>query len=319
MMQWSKRRQSSWIQIAGHQGNLLLSEGGEVLKRFSEVENSCLQALMSDSLRDFVPQYYGHTCRDGENYIRLEDLLSGLRRPVIMDCKMGIRTYQEEEINKARIKPSLRTDMYQKMVKVDPSAPSVEEHSQRGVTKLRYMQWRDSMSSSSTLGFRIEGIMMENGNVLKGFNKTRTTNQVIDALLCFTKRQPHILEVYHSRLLALREALMESEFFRTHEVIGSSLLFVHDSANKANLWMIDFGKTTLTPENVHLKHDVPWVEGSWEDGYLIGLESLTSLINEAIKQARQDPNSSNTNTDPKDSDKENGATQTQSETHELTL
>ncbi|MCJ8734159.1 hypothetical protein PDJAM_G00232230 [Pangasius djambal] len=275
MMQWSKRRQS----------NIQLGEGGEVLKRFNEVEDTCLQALMSDPLHQFVPRYYGHISRNGENYIRLEDLLSGLKQPVIMDCKMGIRTYQEEEIVKARTKASIRTDMYQKMVKVDPTAPTEDEHAQRGVTKLRYMQWRDSTSSTSTLGFRIEGIMTENGIVRRDFNKIQSKAQVTETLLLFTKRQVHILEAYLSRLDALKETLKESTFFRSHEVIGGSLLFVHDRpTNKANIWMIDFGKTTPVPNNVHLKHDIPWVEGNREDGYLFGLASLISLLHVAIKE-----------------------------------
>uniref|UniRef100_A0A8C1SX54 Kinase n=1 Tax=Cyprinus carpio TaxID=7962 RepID=A0A8C1SX54_CYPCA len=285
MMQWSKCTPSSWIQLAGHQGNVRLSEGGEVLKRFCEVEAICLQALMSDALCQFVPHYFGHISQDGERYIRLKDLLSGLKNPVIMDCKMGVRTYQEEEIIKARSNASIRSDMYQKMVKVDPAAPTAEEHAQKGVTKLRYLQWRDDSSSTSSLGFRIEGIVMGNGKVLREFYKTRTEAQVTETLLNFTRRQVHILEAYESRLQALNEALKESSFFNRHEIIGSSLLFVHDCSSKANIWMIDFGKTIPTPEDVQLRHDVPWVEGNREDGYLIGLTSLITLLGEAIKQA----------------------------------
>ena len=46
--------------------------------------------------------------------------------------------------------------MYEKMIQIDVNAPTEEENLAKGVTKPRYMCWRETISSTATLGFRIE-------------------------------------------------------------------------------------------------------------------------------------------------------------------
>ncbi|XP_023568627.1 inositol-trisphosphate 3-kinase A isoform X2 [Octodon degus] len=239
------RKRYSWVQLAGHTGSFKAAgTSGLILKRSSEPERYCLGQLMGDALRGCVPTFHGVVERDGESYLQLQDLLDGFDGPCVLDCKMGVRTYLEEELTKARERPKLRKDMYKKMLAVDPAAPTEEEHAQRAVTKPRYMQWREGISSSTTLGFRIEGIK---------------------------KR-------YLNRLQQIRDTLEVSEFFRKHEVIGSSLLFVHDHCHRAGVWLIDFGKTTPLPDGQILDHRRPWEEGNREDGYLLGLDNLIGIL-----------------------------------------
>ena len=64
-------------------------------------------------------------------------------------------------------------------------------------------------------------------------------------------------------------------------MIGSSLLFIHDNTH-AGIWMIDFGKTRPLPDGIQLTHDKKWQEGDYEDGSLIGIESLIEIFQESI-------------------------------------
>ncbi|XP_038527579.1 inositol-trisphosphate 3-kinase B isoform X1 [Canis lupus familiaris] len=290
MVHWSPfvmsfKKKYPWIQLAGHAGSFKAAANGRILKKHCESEQRCLDRLMADVLKPFVPAYHGDVVKDGERYNQMDDLLAAFDSPCVMDCKMGIRTYLEEELTKARKKPSLRKDMYQKMIEVDPDAPTEEEKAQRAVTKPRYMQWRETISSTATLGFRIEGIKKEDGSVNRDFKKTKTREQVTQAFKEFTKGNRNILIAYRDRLKDIRATLEVSPFFKCHEVIGSSLLFIHDQKEQAKVWMIDFGKTTPLPEGQTLQHNVPWQEGNREDGYLSGLNNLIDILAEMCQGA----------------------------------
>lgn len=84
---------------------------------------------------------------------------------------------------------------------------------------------------------------------------------------------------YTHRLKAIRATLECSDFFNSHEVIGSSLLFVHDRT-QASVWLIDFAKTVVLPSHIKIDHNSVWSVGNHEDGYLIGINNLISIFEE---------------------------------------
>ena len=92
---------------------------------------------MRDVLRPYVPEFKGvldvreseedrnnqdtHTTGEKEtlveeaqkgaivaSYLQLQDLLGDFEQPCVMDCKVGVRTYLESELAKAKERPKVR-------------------------------------------------------------------------------------------------------------------------------------------------------------------------------------------------------------------
>ena len=105
-----------------------------------EIFHFPVKSCLGNFYRHLAIFYWSHCsqCRlFVSEFIQLQDCLSSFNLPSIMDCKIGVRTYLEEELAKAKEKPKLRKDMYEKMMAVDPSAPTEEEHKLKGITKPR--------------------------------------------------------------------------------------------------------------------------------------------------------------------------------------
>lgn len=276
------RNHTEWVQLSGHKGGFLPGRGGTICKKLCDGEKLVYEGLMEEGepLKEFVPLYFREIeVAKGEKYIELQDLLSQFSNPSVMDCKMGTRTFLESEVSKK----SKRKDLLAKMEQLDPDAPTAEEK-EEGITKLRYMVFREMLSSSRTLGFRIEGIKLGGSEPLNNFKTKRSVAEVGGVIRNdFLPHAKHdvrerIRQTFHSRLLDLREASAGSPFFANHELIGSSLLFVYDMTGNAGIWLIDFGKTTAV--ETPITHTVEWKFGNHEDGYLFGLDTITKMFSE---------------------------------------
>lgn len=198
-----------------------------------------------------------------------------------MDLKMGTRTFKDSECSS--LKP--RKDLLDKMLEIDPNEPTEEER-RVGITKLRYMTFREKLSSSASMGFRFDGVRAfgpsgpdqeEDVFVLnkKDTTKIATREQIQSCLRRYLNGRPDVQAELLARLVELREALRGSDWFASHDMIGSSLLFVYDRSLSSagcttGVWMIDFANThPLCPP-------VPCGEGR-EDGYLFGLDNLIAV------------------------------------------
>ncbi|XP_055938778.1 inositol-trisphosphate 3-kinase homolog isoform X2 [Argiope bruennichi] len=275
-----KNRLNNWVQLSGHEGSFAPAGPGTIWKKSSpdRVEIEAYQKLMKDTLASMVPHFYKDVQYNGEYFIEMQDLLYNFKNPAVMDIKMGTRTFLESEVENTKA----RNDLYEKMVKVDPTAPTPEELETKAITKLRYMQFRENLSSSAELGFRIEGFKVHGEEPTKNLKMLRSKEDICKTMRQFLNESEKVRLQLVARLQNLRTKLEKSPFFRTHEVIGSSILIIHDG-KRAGAWMIDFAKTLPLPEGVTVDHRSKWTHGNREDGYLTGLDNLIMVLKESGK------------------------------------
>lgn len=276
-----KSRSSEWFQLSGHPGSLAPAGPGTVWKRRAagdhpahNPERDAYEALGAcPHMRSAIPRFYRELEYDGEHFIELQDLLHGFRDPHVMDIKMGTRTFLEDEVSNARA----RTDLYEKMVRLDPNAPTEAEHAARAVTKLRYMQFREQCSSSAEQGFRIEAVKMPGEPPLTDLQKVREPEQLSATIARFFENNERARSAIAARLREIKSLFEKSEFFRTHEIVGSSIFIIYDD-ERVGAWLIDFAKTRRVPNDIKVTHREPWQQGNHEEGFLYGLDRLINTI-----------------------------------------
>lgn len=286
-----KNRKNAWIQLSGHEGAFSPAGPGTIWKRRcpkDDTEVRAYLALQNDAMKEMVPKFYKEVEYKSEHYIEMQDLLAGFDEPSVMDIKMGTRTFTECEV-KNQVP---RHDLYEKIIAVDPNAPTEEERKAETITKLRYMEFRENCSSTSSLGFRIEAVKYGKSAPIKDLKLVKTTEQITDTMRKFLSGRENGKQQILSRLKAMRKCLKRSPFCQQHEVIGSSILLIHDDT-KAGAWIIDFAKTNPLPDGVKITHRKSWTYGNHEDGYLLGLDNLINVIENTTLTPVQESRSTN--------------------------
>lgn len=279
-----KSRSSEWFQLAGHPGSLAPAGPGTVWKRRAagdhpahNPERDAYMALAAcPYMRSAIPRYYRDLQYEGESFIELQDLLHGFKDPHVMDVKMGTRTFLEDEVSNARA----RSDLYEKMVRLDPQAPTEAEHEARAVTKLRYMQFREQRSASAKQGFRIEAVKVPGQPPLTDLQNVREPEQIAATVARFLGSNEKARRAIVTRLREIRDLFEHSDFFKTHEIVGSSIFIIYDD-ERVGAWLIDFAKTRSVPEGLKVDHRAEWQQGNHEEGFLYGLDRLIDTIERA--------------------------------------
>lgn len=250
---------------------------GIVRKRISGINDSEAIAYRGISM-DFyaskiVPEFIGVTeCADG-TYLELQDLLHGFKDPAVMDIKMGRRTFLESEVTNAM----LRGDLYRKMIAVAPNEPTAEEHQQQAVTKLRYMLFREQMSSSESRGFRIEALRMKGAMPITDLKMVKTDLDVYKTIAQFLCGKQKLIKDLLRRLEEIRRFIEKSVYFQRHEIVGSSVFIVYDE-ERIGAWIIDFAKARPLPEHMHIDHRRTWIPGNCEEGLLYGIDEFIKIV-----------------------------------------
>ncbi|XP_022909119.2 inositol-trisphosphate 3-kinase homolog isoform X1 [Onthophagus taurus] len=273
-----KSRNSSWFQLSGHPDSLAPAGPGTVWKKRSgdpsDTERYVYEELSKDpSLRDIAPRYFREVEYKGERFIELQDLLSGFQDPYVIDIKMGTRTFLECEVEKT----NARNDLYKKMIAIDPNGPSKEEHQLKAVTKLRYMQFRENQSSTRSHGFRIDAMKCRGSPPVTNLKTIKSPEDIARTMDTFLGGKSEVKRRLLDRLREIRMKIEQSDYFKRHEVIGSSLFMIYDD-HKIGAWLIDFAKTNKLDEGKTVDHRTPWKLGNREEGLLYGFDHLINII-----------------------------------------
>jgi hypothetical protein len=210
-----------------------------------------------------------------------------------MSFLMGVRTITAIDLGPEQATPNAALCGSMRSMAPERAAQmlTAEEKEAGAVPLHRYLEFLDTISTSRTLGFRIDAAKtVVNGSLdLLPLSEGTTLNtladeaQTAEAIAIFLQRDAGLAVATLLKLKTLEAALMRSTFFARHVFLRTTMLLVFDDAHRSkgvDLKIMNFGSSYALPPSMTVKHTEPW-DGTaecHEDGYLTGVRSLLRVV-----------------------------------------
>jgi len=277
--------------ISGHVANFRRNiERGTLSKLTPASEGARYKVLLDadDGVGKYLPKLIDMKQSTGRRVIlEMEDLTHDVGGACLMDIKMGTRTFTEEDVASM----SLRDDLLSKMKKMNPEAVTPADEAAGGITKLRYLQFREEATTTKELGFRIDAVQLaaeapQAGAVpdAEALRSTiNTVEKVRETIELYVQKRPEIISTVLPKLRQLRKDLETCATFQAHEFVRTSVLLVYSNAtNACTVHIIDLTRVSELPPGKKINHLDEWKPGNHEDGYLVGLDNLIRTFEEVL-------------------------------------
>lgn len=275
----------------------------EILKEFDQCEYDVYarldESFKDDPIKKFMPSYLGIVDEFEGKFLKLSNLLHEFIEAKVMDVKIGVRTFLESECKCTKPRP----DLFKRMTELYPELVTDEERSAGFITKHRWMTVRDSATTISALGYRIDGVagyrfqsQQELAREFAQFTRREDARVAFarfarvaatddgEAPASSTCTPRAVAERILNGLREFQVAMAASPFVARHSFTGSSLLLIADATGKTGVYWIDFAKTLLVPEDMEVTHWRPWIMGNHEDGAGTGVGNLIDVWGEVVEE-----------------------------------
>ena len=265
---WKKETEVSPLpQVAGHGSwdksqAILTNKAGCILKpiqppprgdrevKFYENVNTSEDPEVAKFLR-FIPSYFGNCTKKDDKFMMIENLTQGMKKPCIVDVKVGAKTYGPDASQEKREK----SDAAYKGTKI-PFGFSV-------------------LGMSVYMGDKKEEFKVLN----KEFGKQLTKDNINDFLQIYfdeetqTEKTGQIIRIFIKKLEDIQKFYSEQRQFH---IFGSSLLFVYD-ADSLNDPVKDDLEEAVVLKMIDFAHVFP-ANGEEDRNYVSGIDGLIKVF-----------------------------------------